>query len=414
MRRVAITGMGAVSPVGNTIETVWSNLLAGKSGVRTITKFDTSSFKFPVTIAGEVDGFDPALYMDVKTARRAALFTQYGVAAAKMAVEDSGIDFKAEPDPYRCGCLVSSGVGGIEVTEHETARMYRNESWKVNPFSIPELIADMASGIVSIEFGLRGPNFGVVSACATGLHSVGLSMRAIQHGDADVMLAGGCEGPITGVAVAGFAALHALSTDNDKPEKASRPFDKNRNGFVMAEGGAVLVLEEMERAKARGAKIYAELAGFGMTGDAHHMTAPMEGGEAGARAMQLAMAEAGVPADGLDYINAHGTSTQMNDKTETAAFKLALGEDNARKVAISSTKSMTGHLLGGTGALETVVCALAVSRGAVPPTINYETPDPDCDLDYVPNVAREMKVDVALNNSLGFGGHNACAVLKRV
>ncbi|MBQ9727283.1 MAG: beta-ketoacyl-ACP synthase II [Kiritimatiellae bacterium] len=412
MRKVAITGMGAVTPVGNTIETIWSNLLAGKSGVRAITKFDAS--KFPVRIAGEVDGFDPALYMDPKTARRAALFTQYGVAAAKMAVDDSGIDFKAEPDPYRCGCLVSSGVGGIEVTEAETLRMYRNDSWKVNPFSIPEMIADMAAGIVSIEHGLRGPNFGVVSACATGLHSIGLAMRAIQHGEADVMLAGGCEGPLCPVAVAGFAALHALSTSNDEPEKASRPFDKNRNGFIMAEGGAVLVLEEMERAKARGAKIYAELAGFGMTADAFHMTAPMEGGAAGAKAMQLALAEAGVPAGGLDYVNAHGTSTPMNDKTETAAFKLAFGEDAARKVAISSTKSMTGHLLGGTGALETVVCALAISRGAVPPTINYETPDPDCDLDYVPNVAREMKVETALNNSLGFGGHNACAVLKRV
>lgn len=414
MRRVAITGLGAVTPVGNTIETIWSNLLAGKSGVRTITKFDTAKFNFPVTIAGEVDGFDPTLYMDAKVARRAALFTQYGVAASKLAVDDSGIDFKAEPDPYRCGCLVSSGVGGIDITENETVRMYRNESWKVNPFSIPEIIADMAAGIVSIEYGLRGPNFGVVSACATGLHSIGLAARAIQHGEADVMLAGGCEAPLCRVAVSGFAALHALSTRNDEPEKASRPFDAGRNGFVMAEGGAVLVLEEMERAKARGAKIYAELAGFGMTGDAHHMTAPMESGEAGARAMQLALAEAGVPADGLDYINAHGTSTQMNDKTETAAFKLALGEENARKVAVSSTKSMTGHLLGGTGALETVVCALAISRGAVPPTINYETPDPACDLDYVPNVAREMKVDVALNNSLGFGGHNACAVLKRV
>ena len=412
MRRVAITGMGVISPVGNTLETFWSNLLAGKSGVRAITKFDAS--KFPVRIAGEVEGFDPTAYMDPKTARRAAPFTQYAVAAAKMAVADSGIDFKAEPDPYRCGCLVSSGVGGIDVTEAETLRMYRNDTVKVNPFSIPEIIADMASGIVSIEHGLRGPNFGVVSACATGLHSIGLAARAIQHGEADAMLAGGCEAPLCGVAVAGFAALHALSTSNDDPASASRPFDKDRNGFIMAEGGAVLVLEEMERAKARGARIYAELAGFGMTGDAFHMTAPMEGGAAGARAMELAMAEAGVPKDGLDYINAHGTSTQMNDKTETAAFKLALGADNARKVAISSTKSMTGHLLGGTGALETVACAKALQTGVIPPTINYTTPDPECDLDYVPNVAREMKVDVALNNSLGFGGHNACAVLKRV
>lgn len=412
MRRVAITGMGVISPVGNTLETFWSNLLAGKSGVRAITKFDAA--KFPVRIAGEVVDFDPTLYMDAKTARRAAPFTQYAVAAAKMAVADSGIDFKAEPDPYRCGCLVSSGVGGIDVTEAETLRMYRNDTVKVNPFSIPEIIADMASGIVSIEHGLRGPNFGVVSACATGLHSIGLASRMIRHGEADVMLAGGCEAPLCPVAVAGFAALHALSTSNDEPEKASRPFDKDRNGFIMAEGGAVLVLEELERAKARGARIYAELAGFGMTGDAFHMTAPMEGGAAGAKAMEMALADAGVAKDGLQYVNAHGTSTPMNDRIETAAFKLALGEANARKVAISSTKSMTGHLLGGTGALETVVCALAIERGAVPPTINYTTPDPDCDLDYVPNTARELKVDAALNNSLGFGGHNAAAVLKRV
>ncbi len=412
MRRVAITGMGVISPVGNTLETFWSNLLAGKSGVRAITKFDAA--KFPVRIAGEVVDFDPTLYMDAKTARRAAPFTQYAVAAAKMAVADSGIDFKAEPDPYRCGCLVSSGVGGIDVTEAETLRMYRNDTVKVNPFSIPEIIADMASGIVSIEHGLRGPNFGVVSACATGLHSIGLAARMIRHGEADVMLAGGCEAPLCPVAVAGFAALHALSTSNDEPEKASRPFDKDRNGFIMAEGGAVLVLEELERAKARGARIYAELAGFGMTGDAFHMTAPMEGGAAGAKAMELALADAGVAKDGLQYVNAHGTSTPMNDRIETAAFKLALGEDNARNVAISSTKSMTGHLLGGTGALETVACAKAIETGVIPPTINYTTPDPDCDLDYTPNTARERKVDVALNNSLGFGGHNAVVALRRV
>ena len=413
MRRVVITGMGVLSPIGNSLDTFWNNAVAGVNGIATIAKFPIPE-GFPVTIAGELKDFDPARYMDVKTARRSADFTLYAVAAAKMAVDDSGIDFKAEPDPYRCGCTVGSGVGGIEITEKEVLRMERGRTAKVSPFSIPEMIANMAAGTIAIEHGLRGPNYGVVSACATGLHSIGAALRLIQHGEADVMLAGGAEGPICPVAVASFAALHALSTRNDDPAHACRPFDRDRNGFIMSEGGAVLVLEEYERAKRRGARIYCEVAGFGQTCDAYHMTAPMPDGEAGARAMAHAMAEAGVDGAAVDYINAHGTSTQMNDKVETLVIKKALGEEAARKVAISSTKSMTGHLLGGTGALETVACAKAIETGVIPPTINYTTPDPDCDLDYTPNTARERKVDVALNNSLGFGGHNAVVALKRV
>jgi 3-oxoacyl-[acyl-carrier-protein] synthase II len=413
MRRVVITGMGVLSPIGNSLDTFWNNAVAGVNGIATIARFPIPE-GFPVTIAGELKDFDPARYMDVKTARRSADFTLYAVAAAKMAVDDSGIDFKAEPDPYRCGCTVGSGVGGIEVTEREVLRMERGKTAKVSPFAIPEMIANMAAGTIAIEHGLRGPNYGVVSACATGLHSIGAALRLIQHGEADVMLAGGAEGPICPIAVASFAALHALSTRNDDPAHACRPFDKDRNGFIMSEGGAVLVLEEYERAKRRGARIYCEVAGFGQTCDAYHMTAPMPDGEAGARAMSAAMAEAGVAPGAVDYINAHGTSTQMNDKVETLVIKKALGEDAARKVAISSTKSMTGHLLGGTGALETVACAKAIETGVVPPTINYATPDPDCDLDYTPNTARERRVDIALNNSLGFGGHNAVVALKRV
>ncbi len=413
MRRVVITGMGVLSPIGNSLDTFWNNAVAGVNGIATIAKFPIPE-GFPVTIAGELKDFDPARYMDVKTARRSADFTLYAVAAAKMAVDDSGIDFKAEPDPYRCGCTVGSGVGGIEITEKEVLRMERGRTAKVSPFSIPEMIANMAAGTIAIEHGLRGPNYGVVSACATGLHSIGAALRLIQHGEADVMLAGGAEGPICPVAVASFAALHALSTRNDDPAHACRPFDRDRNGFIMSEGGAVLVLEEYERAKRRGARIYCEVAGFGQTCDAYHMTAPMPDGEAGARAMANAMAEAGVDGAAVDYINAHGTSTPMNDKVETLVIKKALGEEAARKVSISSTKSMTGHLLGGTGALETVACAKAIETGVIPPTINYTTPDPDCDLDYTPNTARERKVDVALNNSLGFGGHNAVVALRRV
>ena len=413
MRRVVITGMGVLSPIGNSLDTFWNNAVAGVNGIGTITKFDISG-GFPVTIAGELKGFVASDYMDAKTARRSAQFTQYAVAAAKMAVDDAGIDFKAEPDPYRCGCTVGSGVGGIEITETEVLRMERGKTAKVSPFSIPEMIANMAAGTIAIEHGLRGPNYGVVSACATGLHSIGAAFRMIQHGEADVMLAGGAEGPLCPVAVASFAALHALSTRNDDPAHACRPFDRDRNGFIMSEGGAVLVLEEYERAKKRGARIYCEVAGFGQTCDAYHMTAPMPDGEAGARAMANAMAEAGVDGAAVDYINAHGTSTQMNDKVETLVIKKALGEEAARKVSISSTKSMTGHLLGGTGALETVACAKAIETGVIPPTINYTTPDPDCDLDYTPNTARERRVDVALNNSLGFGGHNAVVALRRV
>ena len=412
MSFVLVTGLGVISPVGNDIDTFWKNIVAGVNGIDLITKFDVTNFS--VKIAGQVKDFDPTKYMDPKAARHSALFCQYAVAAAKQAAEDCGIDFKAlsDEDRYRYGCTVSSGVGGIDVTENEVKRMVTNNTSRVSPFSIPEMISNMAAGTIGIEHGLRGPNFGVVSACASGLHAIGIAFRSIKYGEADVMFAGGTEAPICPVSVAGFAAMHALSTRNDDPKTASRPFDKDRNGFVMGEGGAVIVLEEYEHAKARGAKIYCELAGFGETCDAHHMTAPMPGGVAGAHAMKTAMKEAGVAPEQVDYINAHGTSTPMNDKTETALVKAALGEELARKVSISSTKSMTGHLLGGAGALETVVCALAIRDNVIPPTINYTTPDPECDLDYTPNQARQRTVKVALNNALGFGGHNACIALK--
>ena len=412
MRRVVITGLGVISPVGNDIDTFWKNIVAGVNGIGTIQKFDVSAF--PVKIAGETKNFDATQYMDPKTARHSALFCQYAVAAAKQAVDDCGIDFNTLDDEarFRCGCTVSSGVGGIDITETDVSKMIEKQTTRVSPFCIPAMISNMAAGTIAIEYGLRGPNYGVVSACASGLHSIGQAFHAIKYDEADVMLAGGSEAPVCPVSVAGFAALHALSTRNDDPEHASRPFDKDRNGFVMGEGGAVVVLEEYEHAVARGAKIYCEVAGFGETCDGYHMTAPMPGGVAGARAMTLAIKEAGVTVDDVDYINAHGTSTPMNDKTETALIKAALGEEAARKVSISSTKSMTGHLLGGAGAVETVVCALAIRDGVVPPTINYTTPDPECDLDYTPNTARKRPVRVALNNALGFGGHNACIAFK--
>ncbi len=412
MRKVAITGIGVISPVGNDVASFWSGLVSGVNGIGPITRFDASGF--PVRIAAEVKNFDAAAYMDPKVAHRSALFTQFALAAAKQAVADSGIDFSAEPDPYRCGCTVSSGVGGIDVTEQEVIRMCEKKTTRVLPLVIPEIIANMAAGSIAVEHHLQGPNYATVTACASGLHSIGQAYRAVKYGEADVMLAGGAEAPVCPISVAGFAALHALSTRNDDPEHASRPFDKDRNGFVMGEGGGVVVLEEMERAKARGARIYGELAGFGETCDAYHMTAPMPDGAASAKAIELAMREAGVTPDQVGYINAHGTSTPMNDRIETLAVKRAFGEDAARKVSVSSTKSMTGHLLGGAGAIETVACVKALETGVIPPTINHFTDDPDCDLDYTFGTARERKLDVVLNNALGFGGHDACIAIRRV
>jgi beta-ketoacyl-acyl-carrier-protein synthase II len=412
MKRIVITGMGVVSPLGSTLDSFWSALTAGTTGIGRLTRFDTSN-NFPVQIAAEVKGFDANAFIDPKAQRRMDAFTRYAIGASAMAVKDAGVDFSKE-DPFRCGCIISSGVGGITTIESEVLKMNEKGARFVSPFCIPQIIVNIASGMVAIEHNLKGPNFACVSACASGLHSVGESMRIIQRGEADIMLAGGAEASVSPIAMAGFAAMHALSRRNDEPELACRPFDKDRDGFIMGEGSAILVVEEYEHAVKRGAQIYAEVAGFGQTCDAFHMTAPAETAEGSTRAITNALADAGAPASAVSYINAHGTSTPMNDRIETLAIKQALGETDARRVMISSSKSMTGHMLGAAGAIESVVCAMAIKTGIVPPTINYTTPDPDCDLDYVPNTAREAKVDICLNNSLGFGGHNVCAVFKKV
>ena len=411
MQRTVITGMGVVSPLGSDLDTFWSRLVAGTNGIGRITHFDVTDF--PVQIAGEVRDFDVNAFIDPKSQRRMDKFSHYAIAASAMAMKDCGIDL-ASIDPYRFGCIVSSGVGGITTTEAEVLKMNARGPTRVSPFCIPQIIVNIASGLIAIEHGLKGPNYALVSACASGLHSIGNAMQLIQHGEADMMLAGGSEAPVSPISIAGFAALHALSRRNDDPATASRPFDKDRDGFIMSEGGAVVVLESYEHAKNRGARIYAEVAGFGQTCDAFHMTAPAETAEGSTRAMTDAMQRAGVNAADIDYINAHGTSTPMNDRIETLAIKQALGESEARRVMISSSKSMTGHMLGAAGAVESIVCALAIKNGVVPPTINYTTPDPDCDLDYVPNTAREANVEVCANNSLGFGGHNACAIFKKI
>ncbi len=410
-KRVVVTGLGVVSPLGCELNVVWDRMLSGHSGIRRITQFDASNFTSQ--IAGEVVEFDIEKFIPKKEARRMDPFCHYAVAAAKMAVQDSGLQFDQE-NRERVGVLVSSGVGGLKVLEDQYSIFMTKGPSRFSPFMIPMMITNMASGLIAIDHGLTGPNFCVVSACATATHSLGESLRMIQHGEADIMLAGGSEAPICVLGVGGFCAMRALSTRNDDPQKASRPFDANRDGFVCAEGGGVLVLEEYEHAKKRGANIYCELAGYGRTCDAFHITAPDEQGRGAARGMKLAYEDAGLNADQIDYINAHGTSTELNDKCETAAIKVALGEENARKVAISSTKSMTGHLLGAAGAIESVACAMAIKNGVIPPTINYETPDPACDLDYVPNTAREKKIGACLNNSLGFGGHNATLCFKAV
>ena len=412
MRKVVITGMGVVSPLGCDNNVFADRLAAGFNGIGPITRFEAGE-DFPVNIAAEVHDFDIDAFFDAKEQHRNDRYTLLGLAAARLAVRDSGIDWNAE-NPERNGCLFSSGVGGLETVAEQVNILRDRGARRLSPLTIPSIITNIASGLIAIEHHLEGPNFCITSACASSLHALGESMRIIQRGEADVMLAGGCEAAVIPVSVGAFAAMHALSRRHDDPTHACRPFDRDRNGFIMSEGGAVLVLEEYERAKRRGARIYCEVAGFGQTCDAYHMTAPMPDGEAGARAMKSAMAEAGVDGAAVDYINAHGTSTPMNDKVETLVIKKALGEEAARKVSISSTKSMTGHLLGGTGALETVACAKAIETGVIPPTINYTTPDPDCDLDYTPNTARERRVDVALNNSLGFGGHNAVVALRRV
>jgi len=408
-RRVVITGMGVVTPVGCDLEVFWQNLLNGRSGIGPVTRFDTS--RFDTKIGGEVKDFKPEEFMPAKETRRTDRFTQYAVGAAIKAVADAKLDL-AKEDPSRVGVLVGSGIGGMETIVEQCHVLFEKGPQRVSPFMIPMLIINMASGYISMLLGVKGPNLSVVTACATATHALGEAARIIEHGDAEVMIAGGSEAAVTELGYAGFCSMRAMSTRNDEPQRASRPFDKNRDGFVMGEGAGICILESVEHALSRGARIYAEVAGYGITGDAYHMSAPAPDGEGAARAMAAALRDANLRPDQVDYINAHGTATPVGDKCETAAIKTVFGE-HARKLAISSTKSMTGHLLGAAGSVETAVCALAIRDQIVPPTINYEEPDPDCDLDYVPNKAREMNVNVCLNNSLGFGGHNAAIIIKK-
>ncbi len=410
-RKVVITGMGALTPIGNNLEDFWAGLKAGKSGAGPVTRIENLE-GFTSTIAAEVKEFDVEQFLSKKEARKMNLFTQYGLAASIMAVQDSGLDFDQE-DLEKTGVIVSSGIGGLQIMESSEDTYRERGASRLSPFIIPVMITNIVAGHVAIQYGLKGPNFCVTSACASATHSIGEALRIIQYGEADVMLAGGTEGALTPLGLGGFCALRALTTRNDDPQRASRPFDANRDGFLMGEGAGVIVIESEEHAKARGAKIYCELAGYGRTCDGYHITAPSPEAEQAARGMKLAFEDAGLKAEDIDYINAHGTSTALNDKGETLAIKKALGEENARKVAISSTKSMTGHLLGAAGGIEAIACAMAIQEGVIPPTINYETPDPDCDLDYVPNTARETEVKAALSNSLGFGGHNATLCFKK-
>ena len=410
-RRVVVTGLGVVSPVGSTLDSFWAAIQAGENGVGPITYFDTSAFD--TKFAGQVKGFNVEDFMSKKEARHMDPFCHYGVAAAKMAVDDSGLDM-AKEDATRVGVVASSGVGGLQILQSQMDVLRSRGPGRFSPFIIPQMITNILPGIISINHGMKGPNFAIVTACASGTHCIGESLELIRRGKADVMLAGGSEGAICELGVGGFNAMRALSTRNDSPQTASRPFDKDRDGFVMGEGAGMLIVEEYEHAKARGAKIYCELAGFGCTGDAYHITAPDESASGPSRGMMLAMQDAGLTPADIDYVNAHGTSTPLNDAGETKAIKLALGEERARQIAVSSTKSMTGHLLGAAGGVESVICALAIRDGVLPPTMNYTTPDPACDLDYVPNAARKGKIRACLNNSLGFGGHNATLCFKAV
>jgi len=407
-RRVVITGMGVLTPVGNDIETFWSNLKNGVSGIHTIDAFDTTAYD--CKIGGQVRGFDPKLFFkNPKDVRRTDRFSQLAMAAAKMALVDSGIDLANLKQRDRFGVLVSSGIGGLKTLQDQLTILLTKGPSRTSPFTIPMLLSNMASGLISMEFDLHGPNMCIVTACATANNAIGESWRIIKFGDADIFLAGGSEASVVEIGLAGFSAMKALSTRNDEPERASRPFDRDRDGFVVSEGAGIVVVEELEHAKARGAKIYCELTGYGVSADAYHMTAPLPGGEGAARAMELALNHARLSPDQVDYINAHATSTDIGDICETRAIKHVFG-DQAYKVAISSTKSMTGHLLGGAGGIEMAACALAIRDSVIPPTINLENPGEECDLDYTPNVAREKKVRVALNNSFGFGGHNATLV----
>ena len=408
-RRVVVTGIGIISPVGNDVATAWANITAGKSGIGPITHFDASTF--PTRIAGEVRDFDPAEYVAAKDVKKMDPFIHYGIAASVQALADAGLH-PHEHDEERIGVAVGAGIGGIATIERTSITYHEHGQRKISPFFVPSSIINMASGNLSIMLGLKGPNIACVTACTTATHNIGLAMRMIQYGDADVMVAGGAEYSTVGTAIGGFCSARALSTRNDEPHKASRPWDKDRDGFVLSDGAGVLVIEEYEHAKKRGARIYCELTGFGMSGDAFHMTAPSENGEGGARCMVAAMKDARLNPEQVEYINAHGTSTPHGDRVETIAIKRCFG-DHARKLAVSSTKSMTGHLLGAAGGLEAGITALAVYNQMVPPTVNLDHPDEECDLDYVPLVKREMKIEYALSNSFGFGGTNAALLFKR-
>jgi len=407
-RRVVITGVGVITPIGGELETFWSNLQNGVSGIGPIQAFDTSAYD--CRIAGEVRDFEPKDYFNnPKDVRRTDRYTHLAMAAAKSAMRDGGIDME-KVNRHRFGSIISSGIGGLKTLEDQHSILLTKGPSRVSAFTIPMLISNMASGLISMEFGLQGPNFCIVTACATSNNAIGESWRMIKFGDADIFLAGGSEASIIPIGLAGFSAMKALSTRNDEPKRASRPFDRDRDGFVMSEGAGVVVVEELEHAKARGAKIYCELTGYGLSADAHHMTAPPPDGEGAVRAMRMALAHAKTTPEQVDYVNAHATSTGLGDICETRAIKAVFG-DYASKVSISATKSMTGHLLGGAGAIETAACALAIRDGVIPPTINLENPDPECDLDYTANTAKQKKIRVAVNNSFGFGGHNATLVV---
>lgn len=408
-RRVVVTGVGLVSALGIGSEETWEGLLSGRSGIGPITHFDASAFS--VRIAGEVKGFDPLRWVEKKDVKKMDVFIQYAIAAASFAMEDSGLVIDGDT-AERTGVYIGSGIGGFATIEREHSVLLSSGPRRISPFFIPAMIINLAAGHVSIRFGAKGPNSATATACSASAHAVGDAMRIIERGDADAMIAGGAEAAITPMGVGGFAAMRALSTRNDAPEKASRPFDKDRDGFVVGEGAGVLVLEALETARARGARIYAELVGYGMSADAYHMTTPSEDGDGARRVMARALESAGVRPEEVDYVNAHGTSTEYNDRTETLALKRVFG-DHAKRLKVSSTKSMTGHLLGGAGGLEAGITVLAIRDQKLPPTINYETPDPDCDLDYVPNEAESAKVDYALSNSFGFGGTNAALLFKR-
>ena len=412
-RRVVVTGYGVVSCVGNNVPDFWDSLVNGRCGLGRITRFDASEYR--TQIAGEVKDFDVTKYMTAKEAKRLDLFCQYAIAASDEAMDCAGLPKElrgSNIDPNRVGVIVSSGIGGLHTMSEQDKLLIERGPGKISPLLIPMMIGDLASGNISIRYGAGGPNLGLVTACSTGCHSIGESFWCIKRDDADVMICGGAEASVVALGVAGFCAMKAMSQRNDDPLHASRPFDLNRDGFVMSEGAGVMILEELEQAKKRGANILAEVVGYGATGDAYHITSPAPDGNGGARAIRMAMRHAGLSTNEIDYINAHGTSTQLNDKFETMAIKGALGED-AYKVSVSSTKGTTGHGLGAAGGLESIACVKAIETGIIPPTINYETPDPECDLDITPNTARERKVEVALNSNLGFGGHNGVVIFRK-